>query len=308
MSDLRANMWKGLDTLQDLMLTDNQITEIRQDSFGENLPALKWLYLQRNPITNISRAAFSTLPNLVTLNLESTSLTEISAEMFEGASKLERLHLGSNRQITDLPDGVFRHLVSLEGLTLGGSGIKVPRAGMWEGLEHLEGLSFSGSRMEDLPRGGFKNLAHLTHLYFYQNSLTTIRPDMWEGLDSLTHLDLTANRIHTLQPGAFASLLTLQYLNLNDNDLTTLHHNALSRQIFTDDHLPKPAILAQDNPLECDSALCWLMQAWRKDWIEFDYDRRYGSPRCKNYPDKTWFIEVIEVFNCTQTDCCVNTN
>ena len=108
------------------------------------MSTLNGLYLHRNPIANISSRAFSKMPFLETIHLESTSLVEMRPDMWEGAGSVQNLFLGDHQMITDLPDGAFRHLKNLRHLILGETGIRVLRHGIWEGLEALEKLNLIG--------------------------------------------------------------------------------------------------------------------------------------------------------------------
>ena len=69
---------------------------------------------------------------------------EIRPDMWEGAGSVQNLFLGHHQKITDLPDGAFRHLENLRQLSLGETGIRVLRHGLWEGLEALEKLNLIG--------------------------------------------------------------------------------------------------------------------------------------------------------------------
>ena len=45
-------------------------------------------------------------------------------------------------------------------------------------------------------------------------------------------------------------------------------------------------LLIENNPLQCDSGICWIKQGEEDGWIIFPEER--GKPDCENYPDVPW--------------------
>ena len=150
------------------------------------------------------------------------------------------------------------------------------------------------NRIRTLHAGAFRSLGKLQALWLWQNELTVIRGDMWQGLHSLRRLYLENNKISSIKPGGFTSLQSLfdlEYLGLIDNQLTTLPDDILTTTGSTTGSRNQPGnltLILSDNPLQCDSRLCWLKKAEQEGWINFYYFYSYESPRCINLPGISW--------------------
>ena len=78
-------MFKGLKSLKTLVLNDNKIQVIQENTFS-NLTSLEYLFIASNRIVNVK------------------------IDAFKGLAKLKELYLGSN-QIDELNDGFFNGLI-----------------------------------------------------------------------------------------------------------------------------------------------------------------------------------------------------
>ena len=112
---------------------------------------------------------------------------------------------------------------------------------------------------------------------------------MFEGLFSLEILDLSYNEISTVVPGTFSALARLQILSLTGNQLTTLAFDAFDAPDYPNaiGHPVELQLALHENPLHCDSRMCWLKEAEDEGWIHFQYDL-YWVPTCVNYQDVPW--------------------
>ena len=117
MSDLRGDMWDGLNLLEKLGLDFNEITEIRADMWGEGFTNLELLSLSHNKIARIEPDAFKRLQSLRFLELDGNLLAEIGPAVWTGAYRLVYLHLGQN-QIRYLSDNSIPKLASKSTLNL----------------------------------------------------------------------------------------------------------------------------------------------------------------------------------------------
>ena len=139
----------------------------------------------------------------------------------------------------------------------------------------------------------FGHMGKLQVLWLSENALQTIRPGAFSGLDSLSSLNLQNNYLEALTAESFSGLQSLQILLLDGNQLTSL-----SADVFR--HLPRPVRVAlhnpnkksvRDNPLQCDTDLCWLKQEELQGNITwFSQERSLPfKPKCVNDIDwDTW--------------------
>lgn len=73
---LHPEVFKGMDNLEEIFLSDNQLTEIGPQEFAE-LSSLRVLVLARNQIASFTLRSFFGLFNLETLDLSSNSICEL---------------------------------------------------------------------------------------------------------------------------------------------------------------------------------------------------------------------------------------
>ena len=215
-TELQADDFSGLDSLEELFLEDNYLTALPEEIF-RGLGRLEILSLRRNPLTSLPAGIFVGLDNLRDLGLSDTSLTGLPGGIFSGLSSLQRLSVGD--KLTRLPEGVFGGLSSLQSLGLGVTMTSLPE-GIFSGLSSLQWLGLGGP-MTGLPSGIFSGLSSLQTLRV-GGELTSLPAEIFGGLSSLKTLSLTGNKLTGLPAEIFSGLRTLEFLNLNENSLTAL--------------------------------------------------------------------------------------
>ena len=272
--------------------------------------------LDHNSIQNIEPGSFSGLNNLKNLSICSNWIMDLKAEMWKGLENLQELTLCTNLfgPETQIHNGAFDNLPTLEILHLGNHGLESLNAEMFTGLNSLRILDIHGNYIHTLiEEGTFKYLSTLEHLILFDNDIdeieagaftglsevieldlsdniggvlgshyrdySLIRGGMWLGLTSLRKLNLRNNWIGTLQCGAFSNLPNLNELNLGDNTIMNLE--TLDSNIFEPDGHPHRLVLdISDNELDCNAALCWLKEGEEEGWLTLE-----ETPDCKN---STW--------------------
>ncbi|XP_036380531.1 tsukushin-like isoform X2 [Megalops cyprinoides] len=106
--------------LQSLTLAGNQLEAVPR---LQGVP-LRYLNLDRNPISRIERDSFVELKDLVHLSLSSLpQLSTIQPHSFRDLHNLQVLDLSNNTKLTSLNSDVFHGLVSLKELNLSNSGV-----------------------------------------------------------------------------------------------------------------------------------------------------------------------------------------
>ena len=80
---------------------------------------------------------------------------------------------------------------------------------------------------------------------------------MFDGLASLLVLNLSSNGLESIGQASFSGLDQLLQLDLQVNNLV-----GLDADIFDSDfNIHQLTIRLEDNPIDCDSSICWLVQA-----------------------------------------------
>ncbi|XP_012501681.1 PREDICTED: leucine-rich alpha-2-glycoprotein [Propithecus coquereli] len=176
------------------------------------------------------------------LVLELFNLTQLPPDILKGASKLQELHLSSNRleslaaefllpapqlrvldltrnALTRLPPGLFQASAALETVVLKENQLEVLEASWLHGLKALGFLDLSGNRLRKLPAGLLANFTLLRTLDLGGNQLETLPPDLLRGPLRLQRLHLEGNRLQVLGKELLEPQPDLRYLFLNDNKL-----------------------------------------------------------------------------------------
>ena len=118
--------------------------------------------------------------------------------------------------------------------------------------------------------------------------------NMWLGLNSLTRLDLQYNlQMQTILPGGLSNLPKLDLLHLHNNGLKTLSKDIFTINDCPDGHPPILRLTLRDNPLVCDTKLCWLKKGEEEGWLRFSDNH---SPNCAYNVD--WYNLKL---NCTES-------
>ncbi|XP_017702740.1 PREDICTED: leucine-rich alpha-2-glycoprotein isoform X1 [Rhinopithecus bieti] len=178
----------------------------------------------------------------VHLAVEFFNLTLLPANLLQGASKLQELHLSSNRleslspeflrpvpqlrvldltrnSLTGLPPGVFQASATLDTLVLKENQLEVLETSWLHGLKALRHLDLSGNCLRKLPPGLLANFTLLRTLDLAENQLETLPPDFLQGPLQLERLHLEGNKLQELRKDLLVPQPDLRYLFLNGNKL-----------------------------------------------------------------------------------------
>ena len=122
--------------------------------------------------------------------------------------------------VSDCRGVTVQHLRLIDGAhTI--SGAVSLKAGDFEELTDLDGLTLSGGTLASLPAGAFEGLSRteLTSLTITGTRLAALSKDTFRGLRALTALDLSGNELAAggLPDGVFETLTKLTSLDLSDN-------------------------------------------------------------------------------------------
>ncbi len=284
LTEVRSDMWEGLNSLEYLWLQGNRISRLSAGSFStlpslalldldhNNLAAvgrdifidvesLEILKLSGNPISSIESGSFSGLPNVHYLGLGYAELSEVRVDMFEGLTSLGTLGINNNR-LSNVDRGTFVSTPNLSRLWLSGNSISVVRNDMWEGIS-LRYLHLGHNNIQSINGEMWDNIKSLRLLELNSNPLKYISPQMWEGLEELRELRLENISIAFIPPNTFANLPNLSRVKLEANRLQTLSAN-----VFGSDVPAKFQFTLGNNPLQCDSRLCWMKEAEDQGWLK----------------------------------------
>ncbi|KAI8506781.1 hypothetical protein Bbelb_152220 [Branchiostoma belcheri] len=223
---LRADMFVGLDSLQQLYLYYNNISTIGAEAFV-NLPRLEYLSLHDNQITSLPSDVFAELDSLDTLFLHYNNIPSIEAGTFHGMPRLRNLTLYNNN-ISTIASEAFLNLPSLKQLSLHFNQLTNLQSDMFVGLDSLLVLYLHHNNISTTAAGTFVNLHKLETLDLSHNNISTIAAEAFVNLQKLEKLYLSHNRISTFPSDLLSNLniALLSNLSLNDNQMETLSYMA----------------------------------------------------------------------------------
>ncbi|XP_077575088.1 leucine-rich repeat LGI family member 2-like [Stigmatopora nigra] len=98
-----------------------------------------------------------------------------------------------NGSITDIPEGMFSLMPSLQLLLLNANSLTTIKDDAFLGLPQLEYLFIEGNKIETISKRAFRGLRDLTHLSLANNKMASLPRDLFVDLDSLLELDLRGN-------------------------------------------------------------------------------------------------------------------
>lgn len=215
----RRSGWQGkINSLKSLELCYSAVKDAHLCKFM-NLSALEELNLDSCLITDTAIAHLAdhdVVPNLTSLDLADTPVTDIGMAKISKFTKLTRLSLF----YCNISNGGLRHiakLTELEVLNLDSRDISD------EGLSHLRNLTklkaldiFSG-RVTDAGCGHIAKLKSLESLELCGGGVGDLGCTLLASLDNLTSLNLSQNeRITNRGAAALAALMNLKALNLSN--------------------------------------------------------------------------------------------
>lgn len=173
LSSLNAGIFNGLNNLINLNLGFNAITQINENVLN-GLQNLEILHLEGNPLTFAALAGrFSSLANLVFLELSETRLGNIPANYFSGLTNLITLHLHMS-EISQINANAFLGLPSLRVLFMYSNPISSLAGSLFRELATLEILDISDLGLESLNPSDLDGIINLTEIYLEDNRIQNL--------------------------------------------------------------------------------------------------------------------------------------
>ena len=186
----------------ELVLTDNQITELNEQSFARI--KVKKVYLNNNPIRFIDNRTFIRLAN-----------------------NLEELWLDSDidEPINGIPYAISYYLRNLLIIHLKNFNIRFIESLQLQKLQRLEILGLQACNIRSIDALGFNGLVNLKELYLDSNQLDRVPTEALNELKSLRILSLAQNNIKIISSNSFARLVQL---DLSYNGLRQIDNSAFN--------------------------------------------------------------------------------
>ncbi|OBA26586.1 PP2C-domain-containing protein [Hanseniaspora valbyensis NRRL Y-1626] len=214
-------------TLQYVYLNDNKIS-----SFEDELPNLRTLELEKNPLTSVYFKE-NYMNNLTTLTLSKANLTIVPSIIWKKFIKLKNLDLNENN-LTQISEAIG-NLTYLTNLSCNRNKLeKIPKNIV--NLKNLKVLDLHSNNITDII-SGFVNL-ELTTLNLSSNALGPWQTSLLEEVNensplvqSLIFLSLADNRLNNDSYLWLKTFTKLRYLNLSYNFFSDLLPNSFDNML-----------------------------------------------------------------------------
>ncbi|KAJ6633880.1 Slit like 2 protein [Pseudolycoriella hygida] len=225
-SSIHSEAFSGLQKLEQLILSDNQLTEIGNAVFAP-LIQMKHLQLDTNKIEKIQSGSFSHLNNLRHLILHNNELLEFDSSILPTNVMLYDVSLGNSS----------RGLLSLTG-NINSFRAKLFKIGPSNFTANVKFMSLANSRMPilildkkvetiianncSITKFINDNVMETSVDHFSENTVTGALS--FVNFNSLVDVDLSYNRIESV---SFVNCTKVTYLNLSHNNLTYIHDTTI---------------------------------------------------------------------------------
>ncbi|KAH9372839.1 hypothetical protein HPB48_012744 [Haemaphysalis longicornis] len=222
LSQVPLGCLQSLPGLEALIISDNQIRFLGEDSFRSN-GGLTLLELANNPLESFDRKTFSRLPYLKRLLVKEARGLQHFPDL-NGTHSLEQIRL-SRARLSSVPADLCRALPKLKILYLMSNHLtKVPNL---TDCSELLILDLTYNRIESLDDSPFHSLKKLRDLNLGNNLIKRIGDTAFHGLAALQVLALQKNSIREIHPDSFVPTAKLQDLNLADNAFPAMPYRGL---------------------------------------------------------------------------------
>jgi Leucine-rich repeat (LRR) protein len=245
-----ASVFSKMTNLVELQLNENNIRDLNNKTFEQNMTRLETLGLGGNEISFIQRFSFRSLNSIKILLLHGNKIEKINRNLFENLKKLEILRLQSN-SIDFIEKNSFEDLISLRELHLFKNRLNKIECGIFEKLLNLKELrldfneiltiekdSLANPFLTDLKLNNNRlkfllnvtNMTGLREIFLNENEFTILETKSFNGLNSLAFLYVFKNKINFIESSFFEQFNSLKGLSITYNQLKSFEINSLSME------------------------------------------------------------------------------
>lgn len=141
LTDVPADAFIGLDTLESISFYDNKLVRIPQLAL-QKVPNLKFLDLNKNPVQKLQEGDFRNMLHLKELGINNMmELVSIDRYALDNLPELTKLEATNNPKLSYIHKQAFRNLPSLESIMLNNNALTALYQNSFEALPNLREIS-----------------------------------------------------------------------------------------------------------------------------------------------------------------------
>ncbi len=161
--------------------------------------------------------------------------------------------LGITRsKLQNIDPDAFQQLDSLEEILLADDKLNGIQHGTFWNASLVITLDLHGNQFTELVNGMFAGLIKLKTIKMHENEIISIEKKVFHDLPSLETIYLFQNNLTFIPADIFLKSPNINYINFGSNDIVYIEDIGLPESTVE--------LLLYDNPLDCSSRLCWIVQ------------------------------------------------
>lgn len=219
--ELPPAVFQHLKFLTHLDLNGNLLNILNADIFAGLENTLEYLSVSQNRILNLAGAPIQ-FNRLWYLDLSGNQLSEISRNAFSIMPNLSFLNMSNNPHLNTIPHTLFHEASELVTVDLSHNGLKSLPVALFAKSMNLENIYLSDNAIQEIPEGAFANIRNLTLVDLSNNHITNIRQGAFVNVMSIQQLLLRGNQLNAFKGEFFNTGTSLEVLDLADNELSYL--------------------------------------------------------------------------------------
>ncbi|CAK1547943.1 unnamed protein product [Leptosia nina] len=204
--------------IQNIDLYDNSLTTLQTSIFSGLRGLTEVTIFANKESLKLQNGVFSNLPSLRSVDLHSTDLFNLPADLFTNSTNVRKINL-SDAKLATLPEDLFSNL-QLDSLDLSYNLLEVLPATLLREQKNLVKLDLSNNKLKVLPVGLFNSMNKLKTLNLSRNQIGSLDVNIFQGLTKLKELNINYNTLQKLPYAIFEYVPELKELLLAHNNLS----------------------------------------------------------------------------------------
>ncbi|XP_013133841.1 PREDICTED: slit homolog 3 protein [Papilio polytes] len=215
--------------LVEIFIVENELKSIPAESLAK-LQHAQAITIHSDSLRRIP--PFVNNPKLKYISIETESLTSITKQTFANLPNLERLFIRGSGNLHIIEENAFYNLPALKTLEITDCGITHMHMRAFSLLPNLKQLSLSNNEIFDATMVGraIRDLPMLTLLNLNYNLIDKLNEGAFVDQTMLETLYLSHNNINIIHHGAFHRVPKLRIVDLNFNNIIRIHPESFLQQ------------------------------------------------------------------------------